>query len=424
MEIFIIKFFRFLCFLFITLAFFPLKTVSMSLEECIAQVLKQHPTLKKSQYALKQAKENINQKKASFYPEIALSTQYSQQYNETSQKRSENYGLSLSVNELLFNGLQRYYAYQQSLLSNNLAQEDFKKTRFDLIFLVKELAYSLNLYKKQVEVLKKVITRRQEDLVIIKLKYNGGKESLVSVQEMEADVLDAQVSLLEKEEQINLITEILNLMREKPANEPLTITLASLPQENSQGSAFIQQALTNSYQAKRLEILLDMQECNIKSIQGEYFPRISLYGGVGLSENQFFPSKKNWNFGLSLNLQLFSGFLTQAKKQEAHYKKLELKEEQKALEIQLKTDIKKILTALKILQEKIIVWQQKYQAALNSYELTRLSYQQGKLSYQWLKQKESELFNLELSKESLLYEMRVKNAEIEKITQGEEIAEK
>ena len=55
----------------------------------------------------------------------------------------------------------------------------------------------------------------------------------------------------------------------------------------------------------------------------------------------------------------------------------------------------------------------KYQA-LNSYELTRLSYQQGKLSYQWLKQKESELFNLELSKESLLYEMRVKNAEIEK----------
>lgn len=407
-----------LLFCFLTL---PLFSGSLTVEECVRRALETHPSLKKHLYAVKQAEERVNQRKASFYPEIALKTQFSRSYQELSGRQSEAYGISLSLNQLLFNGLQRFSAYQQSKLSGNLAREELKKSAAELIYSVKETVYALNLYEKQAEVLTKGIERRKEDLIIIRLKYAGGKESLVSVREMEAEVRDAGASLLEKQEQIALIRQILNLMMGRNAEEELSVQGLNGAYESLPQGDLGRKALENSYQAQRLDLLSQIQRYEIQAIQGEYFPQISLYGGLGLSEDSFFPSKKNWNFGLSLNLPLFSGFSTEAKKKEAQHRLSELQEEKKAAEMQLSIDLRRVLTAYRILKEKIAAWQEKFQAASDSYELTRLSYQQGKLSYQWLKQKENELSSLELSKESLIYELRIKRAEIEKITRGADL---
>ena len=82
----------------------------------------------------------------------------------------------------------------------------------DELTYIKENYFKILLYNKQIKVIKKIIERKKEDLVIIKLKYDAGKENSASVMEMEADLKESEYNLLEQEENVKTIKTKLYLL--------------------------------------------------------------------------------------------------------------------------------------------------------------------------------------------------------------------
>ena len=166
----------------------------------------------------------------------------------------------------------------------------------------------------------------------------------------------------------------------------------------------------------KIKIEIQIAKERLKSIKSEYFPDISLTGGYSFSDDTFFPKNKSWNIGLNMTLRLFSGFSTPYSVNEQKNRIKALNESLLETENSIKINLLKLVNQYNLLKEKIEVIDLKYKATLENYRLIKLQYKQGKISYLWLKQKETELSNLEIQKEQLLYNIRTTLAQIKKYT--------
>ncbi|MBU1078642.1 MAG: TolC family protein [Spirochaetes bacterium] len=389
-------------------------TPTYGLEECIDLALKNNPTIKKNQYIIHQYEYQVKRARASFFPTINLSGRYSHSYSDSTGLGENNYSVSLNLNQLLFNGLQRWNDYVIAKLEKEKVMVTYTNSRQELIYNVKAVYYQLLLFENQLNVWKKIIDRRKQDLALIKLKYDSGKEKLSSVKVAEASQQESQYNQLEKTEEIKLSKIKLNLFMNQPADNDLSVKEIDDHHKELNYPEVIQKIRTKYPQLNTAELDLKISEKNLDSTRGEYFPDFNLTGSYGLSDDTFFPQNKSWNIGLSVSIPLFAGFSTSHKINEMKYK---LKSQKEGIrEIQNELDIKffDLLSSYSLLQKKVKVQSAKYDSAYESYRIINLEYKQGLTSYDWLQQKETELSQLELENEQLKYNMRVILAEINK----------
>ncbi len=389
----------------------------LTLEECIKIALKNNPTIKKERSIINQYKYRIKKEASSFYPTINLSGGYSYNGNDYSESGdNNNYSLSLNLNQLLFNGLNRIYKYNISKYEKLIAIQNYYTAVNDLIYNIKNNYFQILLNKKQIAVIKKIIERRKQDLVIIKLKYDAGKENSSSVMEMKADLKESEYNLLEKEEALKTIkTKISILMGEEKV---YTIDTENYNDDFPKivYNDIIKKNRKNYSDINRVKIEIQIEKERLKSIKSEYFPYINLTGGYSFSDDTFFPKNKSWNIGLNISLHLFSGFSTPYSVNEQKNRITALNETLIETENSIKINLLELVNQYNLLKEKTKVIDLKYKATLENYRLIKLQYKQGKISYLWLKQKETELSNLEIQKEQVLYNIRITLAQIKKYT--------
>ncbi len=410
------RYYNFLILLFLVTFTPVLNGRPLTLEECIKIALKNNPTIKKERRIITQYEYRIKKDVSSFYPTINLSGGYSYSGNDYSERGVNNYSFSLNLNQLLFNGLDRIHKYNISKYEKLIAIQNYYAAVNDLIYNIKNNYFQILLNKKQIDVIKKIIERRKQDLAIIKLKYDAGKESLSSVMEMKADIRESEYNLFEKEEELKTIKKTLFiLMGSEKVYEIDTENYNDYFPEIVYDD-IVEKAWKNYPDINRIKIEIQIEKERLKSIKSEYFPDINLTGGYSFIDDTFFPKNKNWNIGLNMSLSLFSGFSTPYSVNEQKSRIKALNESLIEIENNIKINLIKLVNQYNLLRKKIEVIDLKYSATLENYRLIKLQYKQGKISYLWLKQKETELSNLEIQKEQLLYNIRTTLAQIEKYT--------
>ncbi len=410
------RYYNFLILLFLVTFTPVLNGRPLTLEECIKIALKNNPTIKKERRIITQYEYRIKKDVSSFYPTINLSGGYSYSGNDYSERGVNNYSFSLNLNQLLFNGLDRIHKYNISKYEKLIAIQNYYAAVNDLIYNIKNNYFQILLNKKQIDVIKKIIERRKQDLAIIKLKYDAGKESLSSVMEMKADIRESEYNLFEKEEELKTIKKTLFiLMGSEKVYEIDTENYNDYFPEIVYDD-IVEKAWKNYPDINRIKIEIQIEKERLKSIKSEYFPDINLTGGYSFIDDTFFPKNKSWNIGLNMSLSLFSGFSTPYSVNEQKSRIKALNESLIEIENNIKINLIKLVNQYNLLRKKIEVIDLKYSATLENYRLIKLQYKQGKISYLWLKQKETELSNLEIQKEQLLYNIRTTLAQIEKYT--------
>ncbi len=408
--------YNFLTLLFL-LTFTPvLNGNPLTLKECIKIALKNNPSIKKEHNIINQYEYRIKKEASSFYPTINLSGGYSYNGNDYSGRNVNNYSLSLNLNQLLFNDLNRIYKYNISKYEKLIAIQNYYTAVNDLIYNIKNNYFQIILNRKQIDVIKKIIERRKQDLVIIKLKYDAGKESLSSVMEMKAVLKESEYNLLEKEEELKTIKKTLSILMGDEKVYEIDTGNYSDDFPKIVYNDIIKKTRKNYPDINKIKIEIQIEKERLKSIKSEYFPDISLTGGYNFSDDTFFPKNKSWNIGLNMTLRLFSGFSTPYSVNEQKNKIKALNETLLETENSIKINLLKLVNQYNLLKKKNEVIDLKYKATLKNYRLIKLQYKQGKISYLWLKQKETELSNLEIQKEQLLYNIRTTLAQIKKYT--------
>jgi len=316
---------------------------ALDLKSAIHLALERNPDMHITQQRIAIAQSQVQESLAAFYPQVKGRISYDYSNNPAqvfamivSQRDFQpsnittintpggrtNFRPEITANISLFNGGQDYYRYKSAQLGVEISELERLTLHNNLIQMVTDNYYALLVAKEN-----RLIALRSKDAVQRELKNAEIRFRAGTV--LKSDVLSLRVRHANTEEWLIQATNgvemaktglrtLLNLNSLSPVAtiKQNNTHLPSPP--NSINDALIS-AEANRPEMQMAAKQIKAQEQQVKIAQGEYLPRIGAYVSYGAnSQNGSINSNQdNVSTGISLEMDLFSGFASKQRIQQA-----------------------------------------------------------------------------------------------------------
>jgi len=388
----------------------------LTLQDCLSLARENYPKLIQRKTAIERSEVGVTAAYSSYYPSLNLSIPSLNLSSRRGEERS--YSASIGVGYTLYQGGSIRAGVKAAKARVKIAEENYRSAEDEVILAVKEAFFTILQKQEQIALAEEVLKRRKEDLVLIKLKYNAGRESSPAVKEAEANLLQAEYDKKRAEEELTLAQIELNLLLGRPRRAEVSIRYEDEDIKFPSLDRLIEEAKTQRPDIRSQRINTDVLKAQLTQAKSSYFPKISLsssWGYTWRSDEIFLDQQGDWSAAISFSLPtIFDGFSRKAKVKEAT---LSLKEQDVVLvelEQQIEEEIEQAYSRWELAEKVIEVNDKTLQAAREMYQLTKLQYEQGLTSYFFLQQKESDLSRAENNYVTALYNMRVYSARLQK----------
>jgi len=391
----------------------PIRSASeiLSLEDCISLAKKNNLDIIQAKTSIERAETNIMDAYSAYYPDISISSNYSYGDGQTGKG---NYSTGIQARYQLFKGDTRA-GIRIARVKVDAAEESYSIAENNVVYEVKKAFFQILQQQEQAALIENILGRRKQALVIIKLRYNVGRESFPAVKEAEANLFRAEYDQMKAEEGLSLSKVTLNLLLARPKKQAITIVHEEKDIELPPLEEIIEYAKSERPEI-RLQLLNKMViESQITQAKSSYLPSLSLSSSYGMRGNEFLEQESNWSVGVGISMPIFDGFSTKAKVTDA---KLALKEQDTKIqntEQQIEEEIEQAWVNYKLARKNVEVVKKTLEAVQEMYQLTALQYEQGLTSYFFLQQKEDALTNAEYNHGTALYNLQITIATIEKV---------
>jgi outer membrane protein len=295
-----------------------------------------------------------------------------------------------------------------------MAEEDYRQAEDEVILSVKEAFFKILQKQEQIELTEDVLKRRNEDLVLITLKYDAGRESSPAVKEAEASLLQAEYDKKQAQEELNLARIALNLLLGRPRREEISVTYQDQSVQFPALDSLIADAKSLRPDLRAENVNTEVLKAQVIQAKSGYYPRISVSSSYGWQGDGLSVRGGDWSIGFSLSLPIFEGFSTKAKVQDANLALGQQDIRLRELEQEIEQEIEQAYSNWDLAGRTIEVNDKTLQAKREMYQLTKLQYEQGLTSYFILQQKESDLSSAESQRVNALYNLHVSVARLEK----------
>ncbi len=388
-------------------------TDTLSLGDCISLAKKSNLRLNQSATAIEKAQAGVTDAYSSYYPSIDLSSSYRNE-EAFAGEREGRYSTSLGLQYPVFRGGYVGASTKIAKAEVEMAEANHQLTENEVILAVQHAFFRILQKQGQIALVDNILERRREDLVIIRLKYDAGRESSPAVQEAEANVLQAQYDKMKAEVELALAQVEVNLLLGRPRETEIAIRYEDEPVEFPSLESVIERARSERpemyVERGRREVL----QAQISQAKSSYWPTVSLSGSYGWQGDTFLEHEGGWSAGINILLPIFEGFSRKAKVTQAT---LSLREEDlklRELEDAIEEEVEQAYSNWELARKNLVVSETSLEAVWEMYQLTKLQYEQGLTSYLFLQQKESSLTQAEYNHANALFNLRTAGAKLEK----------
>jgi outer membrane protein len=388
----------------------------LTLRDCLSLARENYPKLIQQKTAIEQSQVGVTTAYSPYYPSLNLSIpslNVSSRYGE-----GKSYSASIGLGYTLYQGGSIRAGVKAAKARVKMAEESYRSAKDEVILAVKEAFFTILQKQEQIALAEDVLKRRKEDLVLIRLNYNAGRESSPAVMEAEANLSQAEYDKKQAEDELILAQIELNLLIGRPRRAEVSIRYEDEDIKFPSLDSLIEEAKTQRPDICSQRINTDVLKAQLTQAKSNYFPKISLsssWGYTWRSDERFLNQQGDWSTAISFSLPtIFDGFSRKAKVKDAT---LSLKKQDVVLvqlEQQIEEEIEQAYSRWELAEEVIEVNNKTLQAAREMYQLTKLQYEQGLTSYFFLQQKESDLSRAENNYVSALYNLRVYSARLQK----------
>ncbi|UCF78061.1 MAG: TolC family protein [Candidatus Eiseniibacteriota bacterium] len=408
-----LRFYSALIVLFFFLTPAALAQQALTIQDCISLARENNPRLVQSRTSIQRANAGVTLAHSSYYPTFDLSSRY--RNTETfSGEREGSYSTSISLDYPLYRGGYRRAAVKAALVEVDVAEESYRFSESQVVLEVKQAFFKILQKEEQIALTEDMVNRRNEDLVLIRLKYDSGRESLPAVEEAAASILRAEYEKKRAEEELALAKIDLNLLLSRPRRAEVSLEYTSNEAEMPSLAVLIEEAKAERSELRSEKANTGALEAQVIQARSSYFPTVSLSSSLGWQGSEFLEQTNDWSFGVNLSLPIFDGFSTKVKVQQATLSLENQEARIREVEEMIEEEIEQAYSTWELARSIIEVNERTLEAARNMYRLTKLQYEQGLSSYFFLQQKESDLTQAENSKLDALFNLRVSRARLEK----------
>ncbi len=274
-------------------------------ETIVRQTTEKNPSIKSAELRLENAKQSYNRSLSGFMPSISLSGSASQSERDKNFSRSYSYGLNANLS--IFSGFETYNEVKQKSAELKAAQADYDRIISDIAYETATQYINLMWAYETVELSKHIKERRTENKDMIQLKYNSGNVDVGSLRRVEADVELSSYDL--KKAQRYIETASAALLKAIGRSDEITLETDEkiLIADRSLSTPDYAGIITKTPEYMIAQLDIDIYKAQSSKAKGQWWPEVSISGGVSRYDNEWAPNKQGWDAGLSLSYPLFTG---------------------------------------------------------------------------------------------------------------------
>jgi len=349
-------------------------THSYTLDQAIEYALANNPDLQIASERISQAQAQLGVALSAFYPQITARVGYDHSNNPAqvfsmivSQRDFDNNSIQNINNPgyrqnfrpeiigklSLFRGGQDYHNSKAAELGIDAAEYEHSTVHNALIEAVTATYYAYLAAQEAHKVAQDSITAIASELNQTKLQYEAGTVLKSDVLSLEVKLAEAQDAEIRAANGIEISkTSIANLLG-LSANEAFTVTSSSSiltePKLTTTFNDLLEVAMTQRPEVKAAAKQVEIAQLKLKSEQGSYLPKADAYVSYGQNSQSpgFNSEKDNVTAGVSVEMDLFSGFNTQQRVRAAERKTAEARETERKTKLAIEQEVKIAFLKLK-----------------------------------------------------------------------------
>ena len=350
---------------------------SFTLDQAIDYALTNNPDLQIAAERISQAEAQLGMALSAFYPQVSAKVGYEQSnnpaqvfamvvaqrdFNANSIQNINNPGYRQNfrpeiIGKLsLFRGGQDYQNSEAAKLGIDAAEFERSAVHNALIEAVTATYYAYLAAQEAQKIAQNSITAIAAELKQTQLRFDAGtvlKSELLSQEVQMAEMQEAEIRAANGIELSK--TSLANLLG-LSAYQPFTVTpsapLLTRPKVTAPFKDLLDQAMAQRPEVKAAAKQVEIAQLKLKSEQGAYLPKADAYVSYGQNSQSpgFSTSKDNVTAGVTVEMDLFSGFNTQQRVSAASRKAAEARETERKIRLAIEQAVK---TAFLKLQEAL-----------------------------------------------------------------------
>jgi outer membrane protein TolC len=246
-----------------------------------------------------------------FLPKISAGLSYEKANNELingASSTTDGYAASISLSQNLFNGFADMASLKIADSNIVTSQANLQETKSQISYDLKN-AVANYFYAKDSLVLSRDIKKRREDnLRMVELRFENGRENKGSVLLSKAYLEQAKLDLIKAENAMNVSLTFLRRVLNLPDDGLIEITNFPMALEIDDQSPNFNAIIETTPEAKRFRASLDKANATLQSDKAAFYPSWDVTGSLGKTGNDFFPDdNRRWTVGTGLTWSLFDG---------------------------------------------------------------------------------------------------------------------
>lgn len=311
----------------------------LSLTTAVERTLSANPATRKNWIEVKIRAMQVKMAHADYYPKVDGSLDYSHnksktQYNSQPELNStasaRQYNLAVNANWLIFDFGQRQANVKQAEAMLEMAFAQQQQQMQELMLQTITAYYDVMRLQMSIESQNRVVVDAEQNFLIAQARYNAGAAIKADQLQMQANWAKARADLTRLKGQTDIAMGRLATLMGSPVDTHYVVpVLMETPDHINLKpiQALIDQALVNHPKLKETQASIAASRQNIKAIQRERYPRLSLQSSylrngsnnTGTNMNSYNQTLDQGQIGLQVTFPLMDGFSRRHRQAEAEY---------------------------------------------------------------------------------------------------------
>ncbi|MBK8575365.1 MAG: TolC family protein [Elusimicrobia bacterium] len=282
--------------------------VLLTMDEAAREMAQRNPELAAARETLNAALARQQAATANYFPQLSASARYDRLGGERFllSPGTDAYGFGVDARQNLFEGLktQAGVAFQRARV--DAAQANFNRVAARISSDLKSAYSDLLFAQENRDLARKILARRKDNLDLVELRFEGGREHKGSYLRIKAAHREAEFGLAQAERDISVAQTRLARVLARDLNDVLIATgtfqtAIPLPAPNFT-------SLTHT--TPDVQIAEADRRANDSSLtvaRGDYWPRLDATLSHSWTDEQWVPGTRSWRGGVALSLPLFTG---------------------------------------------------------------------------------------------------------------------
>jgi len=273
---------------------------------CVAEARSQHPELAAAHQRVIQARADKSAARSALLPQLRGSIDH-RVSDGSATDRNESYSWGVTGSQLLFDGFKT---------SNQVAAagQRVNASRYDAAVVSSNIRLRLrtafgDLLKAQalVRITESIGARRKQNLDLVELRYQAGREHRGSLLTAQANYAQAEYELAQARRNVGLAQRDLQRELGREHYAPLAVSGSFVTSTPANQRPDYELIVESNPLLQELVARRDAAKLSVRSARADFLPEVYLSANSGRSDSGWPPRDSEWSAGISVSVPLFEG---------------------------------------------------------------------------------------------------------------------